>query len=1675
MGRAAAACALALAVMAPPAHGAHRAKPDAPPPPDPVVVGASLPLPLAHAPMDAQRLALTRAAFAHARGDLAGVVHALEPLALEARSGTAPPFPDADRAAFLLGHAWLRLGQGDRFAALARATARWTPPTAFTRWLAFELRLSGSADAPAAADAARTGQTAADALAASQLLRDGNPEAVLRLLPAGATREPLLVQLRAAALAKLGRDDGPELELLAGGDTTSALGRDLAGAALVRLATRAAEKGGDPRALLARVASGSRYAANARHMGALATLERGDAASGRSQLEALLAEDSVYAGRREAEQALAGQALDQGRWDDALVDYAHADSEWVHERDQLRQLLAPDSAAGLWQAWEHDRSTAEALVLDGMPAEALTERLALDAADLGAQPAAGEPELGLPSVLGVPGPHVTPPPAEDWDRVAASARALASARGALVLATDSLARERTALADQRHYFGYGLGEVRDEGAVLARHLGLLDSLRARMDNTAQRLIALRDAATLRFQRRAAGVLARLEAQERWIRAMKHFYLDGPDGRHQAETPPTWKGPDVVLQQEAELAQSLRFSAGHLLADSPRRIAAAYEQQWGPHLIDRATALGVGTREALAWSRALDHSLDSTLATVRTSAEEARLAARAEALARGTGQLADADARLRAGIARGAVTHALDALQNEREGIDYGLAAAAYARSVKLSAADTLPVAASVRAAEPGAPAALDASADSASRRNRDEAISRASIFLADHPDSPARGEMRFRLADLLITAARADFRDRMTAWVAAQAAGHAGPVPVVDHAQALTLYRHILDEDADFPHRDAVLFNAGMLLADAADPAAGGFFTRLIREFPASSYVQEASLRLGDLAVDQQQLGDGVTNYQRAASGSDPSLRAIALYKSGWAHYNADRFEEAAQAFRGVLDLYASDARLSIQADIEQEAEQYFVFSLAAAGGADAYERQFPAGDSSRSRERPYARRVLRAMGQHFRRYGEFGRAVAVDELYLKRWPADAAALEVAGRLAETQAKAERPGEERATRLRWAEDFAPGGAWANAQTSDSLRNAGAEFARDAWRAVAFEHHKRARETGSSEEWRAALRNYQTLLARWPADSASAVFELHAGEACAELGDYPAALEHYRVAAAHGRDSVATRAAWQQVAVTDRWYESSRPAAVRGIARGPGSDSLARAVITAADSLLQREPGNPKAADLVWRECQLTLAHGWNDQALLELARFSHAFANDPRAPLAANERAEVYFRAKDFAAASDAFDEALTIARRAGADTLARRAEKALPVCAYARAEASVAADSTQFERHAQLFEDVAKRWPGYEYAPVAQYRAGLAWLAAGHTKDGVRALGLVAEHWPKHALAREAHLKSAQALEAAGDREHAATAWLEFSQKHPDDPDADKAWLKAADLCDSAGQGTRADDLRAQYLKRWPADQESAIEILETLAHKELASLGPDKPLATLLPPPPPTPRRGAKRAPPVPAAGPPSYLAQYMKRIAQKPALASKPLLAEVRFRYAEEAFQRCADVRLTQPLPKSIAAKQKQLDSVLVRYRRTVDMGVPEWAHAATYRIGEALVGFGEALEKSERPADLKGDDLKAYENVLTEQSVTFHDRGESVWTDLLERTSGSVADAWITRARGSLWARLGDRFLFEPERDFPVVEGTGPGHGRAPKAPRDSTLTSDRAGASRVTPVAGGGHE
>src|SRR4029450_7015335 len=146
-------------------------------------------------------------------------------------------------------------------------------------------------------------------------------------------------------------------------------------------------------------------------------------------------------------------------------------------------------------------------------------------------------------------------------------------------------------------------------------------------------------------------------------------------------------------------------------------------------------------------------------------------------------------------------------------------------------------------------------------------------------------------------------------------------------------------------------------------------------------------------------------------------------------------------------------------------------------------------------------------------------------------------------------------------------------------------------------------------------------------------------------------------------------------------------------------------------------------------------------------------------------------------------------------ARRAGVDTLARRAAAAIPVCWYRHAESAGAADSSDHAHHAELSERVAPRWPAYEHAHAARYRAGLSWLAAGKRAQGVATLEALIRDFPKSEYVRDAHLQIAQAWKGGGDPDKAAEAYLAFVKRYPEDATADDSWLEAADLLDAAGQ----------------------------------------------------------------------------------------------------------------------------------------------------------------------------------------------------------------------------------------------------------------------------------------
>ena len=1515
----------------------------------------------------------------------------------------------SERADFLLAYALHVVG--DRAGFLDEAMKWRTAPAEsdVARWLTtLELiaRAGGPADT-ASVPAAGGDEPVSVLLAAELLLRRDDPTSALRLLERSdlpGTTALLADALRVRAMDALGGDATVPLARLARRVPVLDLEHELVAAARVRMAALELADDGDYGSWLSPDDTGAARASRAEHVLGKAQIEAGDVGGGVARLETLVARDPDYESRRDVLRALGFVALERMDWDTAYARLSEVETDWLAEDARLAALRGDSTDAVVdlvWKAWlvrpmdgtleldpsaterSIDRSLGELLTLSKDP-----PRHRLDPAAFVV--AARDPRL--PPSLGAPD-------SARWVTATELLRALEDARLDLRRGEDDFARASSELERRRHYYERGASRTSTELESIDALVARIDALIARSNDIVADLARVRDEEMRRIAVRTAGFLQTSRENLVFARALQHFYVEGPMRTRPEALPPGIPTPAEILVAEEDLVDTLERWFTTFAEIVPDLIDRSHDEIWLPRATDGVGALARSARDQRGTLRELLASID---ASNREFTDTSLLAAHRERIERGREKVRTLDGLatdLRRNLVHDAIDDARRRLAEEQEGIAYALAAAAHERRASL-----------------GRELADAAQRDLAAALSR-EAADRYDAFLRVYPKSPARSEVRFRRADVLMLSARDGFHEKMTRFLGDSTEkpdgfDRAALAPFVDYGAALAEYQTLLTEDPDYAHVDAVLYHVGMILSDDGDPDATRHLTRLVVEFPESRYGQEAHLRLGDDLFLRKNFAACIPHYQSAANGPNPEHTAIALYKAGWAHYNRDEFDQGALSFRQLLDLHAATDDAKRSTDLEKEAEEYLVHCLARAGGAGAFASLFDAGTA-----RPYERGLLTNLGHLLRRFSLFEEAAATDSLWIERYPAEPGALEAAERLVGTLARADLDAASRTARLRYAPLFLDDTAWFLANESDSMQAAGREFARTSYKAVALFHHHEAREKDSASDWRAALEHYALLTERWPEHEEAPTLHYYSGETAAALREYERSIRHFEIAAASDTASFRVDAAWHAIAVRDAWYESetAHPA------------ELARGLVTAIDAFTAAHVSDPRCADLVWRRANIAYDHNWMPEALDGLAAFASGYPKDARALPAARLRAQILYETEDFDAAGSAYTTAFELARSAQ-DSTAAELEALVPHCAFRHAEQVAAADHGDSSRESgRLFEELAARWPAFEHADQALYLAGLGYDEAGMPADAVRSWSTLAAQHGESEYVRDARLKIAHTWESAERPESASLAYEQFADAFPEDEDAAPSMLRAIDLAVAADDPVRAESLRDGYLRRYPGDVDTAFEILEARAAREIAVVGPDRPISGLL----------------AATAKQPSNVRRYLDLAETHPDKASRALLAQVQFHRGEEARGAYTRHRITLPLAPGIAEKKSLLENVLQEYRTCASLGVAPWNRAAAFRIGECLVAFGDALMESERPADLSGDDLLAYDEVLEEQSWDFFDKGELTWGEMLRQVGENEAGGeWVVKARQALWPRVAARFVHRPEVEYPLVAARAP---------------------------------
>lgn len=1452
----------------------------------------------------------------------------------------------------------------------------------------------------------------ASLLALDFLLREGNAAAARSLLDSSASRgiDGITKRWVEARIAEaLGQEASSHWKSIVEEKPKSPFERELVGVACLLTAAHAIEQGDDAEKILERVPRESSAARRAYHMRGLLALQRGD------REQAMLSFVEAFNGSYETPEdravglARSAEALEAGRFADARDELARMEIDWSKEGAALERA-ATSSSVELpvrWDSWLRERPFSLPVGIDPEPLASALEDAVQHALRGEPSPAPFDAVSPLridfaPSSLDftLPAPDsVLAGTALDLERDRATVDAeLRAARAAL----DEKQRE---LEMRLRYMNRG-GEKTDQ--EIAELRALLARIRELMNSTDEALAGFaraRDEAIRRIAERTATFLEHCENNEVAAAAIHRFRVQGPNSTRPEVMAPGVPSPVEILEQEFRTQDSLRVWIEEFAALMPELIRRSHDEVWRPRVTEGPSRLLARAQDQLAFAERIRASIDSSIAAYRDpailAALETEIRNKQNALAElqvavsGARQAALAEALVRARARQAA----------EGEGIQYSLAIASHELAVAEAKTRALAV------GESGTYAGAAPQREDATLRLRD--------FLTRYPESAARSEIRYRLADAEILAAREDFQMKMASFLGAtegrSAQGTTALAPFVDYEPAVTQYRALLAEDSTYAHRDAVLYQAGMLLSDQGDPSGRPYLEELVTVHEESPFRARASLRLGDDDFEQREFGSAALHFARAAELGDDEVAPIALYKLGWVHLNADRGDSAAAAFFALLERYEEHPDALALTDLRREGEESLIHALSRTDAANTFGALF-----GNEPKRGFDARVLTGLAQTLRSANQYEDAVTCDSLFLERHGESPEALDTARHWIATLEEASRVDAALDARLALAPRFVHDSSWAKAVADDSLRTAGDEFARSSTELVALDQHDLARASKDKKDWEKALSLHEALLAGWPAHAEAARNHFLAGEAASALRRHDVALAHFERACADS-GKLGVDAAWQLVAVRDEMYEDS--AAGRDSTK-VASESSANDLIRELDRFVATRSEDSRVPEALWRKGDIALRHGRFDESAKAYEDFLARAPRDSRAPAAAHAAARAYFDAAKFTLAGDAFERAMVVAGSAGADSLAQALAPLVPLCHFKEAE-RVDADSAKAQDAAELFEKVAMRWPRYEFADRALYRSGLAYSRAGMPADAVRSWNTLLESQPKSDLVRDAHLQIASTWKGADRLAAAARAYERFSEAFPKDEEAQSALLAAADLLAESKDEAAAEEVRTRYMKRFPDDVETAAAILETRAGKDLASVGPDRPLSQYL--------KQKNTA-----------LADYLALAKNHPDLASKGILGQVAFIEGEEARAAYEKARLTQPLAPSITAKKKLLESVLREYRQCADVAMEPWSVAAAYRMGESLVHFGEALKKSERPADLQGDDLAAYEEVLETQSWEFFDKGEDAWTQLLKgaKPKDEETQRWVVKTREELWPRIAKRFVHRPELEYPLIVAVPP---------------------------------
>ena len=809
---------------------------------------------------------------------------------------------------------------------------------------------------------------------------------------------------------------------------------------------------------------------------------------------------------------------------------------------------------------------------------------------------------------------------------------------------------------------------------------------------------------------------------------------------------------------------------------------------------------------------------------------------------------------------------------------------------------------------------------------------------------------------------------------------------------AIHLYSALLKTYPKYERNDAVLYQLARAYELNAQPdKALNSLDQLVAQYSKSRYFDEAQFRRGELLFADKSYVKSQAAYEAVITiGAASPFYNQSLYKHGWSLFKQGENERSLDSFAGVLDsvlLSKRDPNEMIDIDSLSRANRELVedtfrvmsitFSyLDGPKSVDEFVK--------RRKQRPYSYLLYARLGDLYMEKERYTDAADSYRAFASRERSNEHAPLLDMQAIEAYSKGGFPQLVLQGKKEFVENYNLGAPYWRGRDPQQQPKVVAVLKTNL-KDLAQHYHAQAQRTKDLADYQEAVKYYRSYLAAFPGDPDSAATNYLLADTLFESKQYlDAAREYEKTAYEYGDHDKAGAAGYAALVAYGKQEDTltgeakaalhaqstdsalkfarsfpSHPESARVLARAATELYAAKdypRAVAAAEALLARQP----AADPLEQRIAWTVIGNTN----FDQGEFDKAEA--------------AYTRAQGLMAAND--PERPAIVERLASSIYKQGEQKAKS------GDSSAAVDD--FLRVSALAPDSKVR-VNADFDAAALLIQQKQWDRAIVVLEGFRR-----DH-PGSPLQADVTRDLAVAYSASNHPAQAAVEFEQIAASPKESPDVQReATMQAVDLYEKAGNGEKSRAMLESFVKRFPQPVNPAMEARNRLSQIAASSgdfAARDAWLRDIV---------AADRA-----AG--------ALRTDRSRVLAARATLALAA--PAREEFKR---IRLVAPLKKSLAEKRKAMEAALKAYTQAADYQVAEVTTAATYESAELYGQLSKDLLGSERPSNLKKDELDQYNVLLEEQAFPFEEKAIKLHEINAARAKTGDYDEWVQKSYSAL---------------------------------------------------------